>query len=86
MRKKILAVLALFAAFTVSIFGISACTDGTSSGSSPGSIGGSIGSESSPGDETPTPSIALNKETVSLPVYTSETLTATLSNSDEIID
>ena len=86
MRKKILAVLALFAAFTVSIFGISACTDGTSSGSSPGSIGGSIGSESSPGDETPTPSIALNKETLSLPVYTSETLTATLSNSDEIID
>ena len=116
MRKKITAVLSLIAAFTVSLFGLSACMGGTNSSSSSGSVespfesestpgdgstsdgGNSSGGDnssddgsipddgSSPGDETPVPSISLDKETLSINAYTSETLTATLTNSEEIID
>ena len=52
---------------------------------------GSTDSESSSdtgdssGDETPVPSISLNKESLTIGAYTSETLTATLSNSEETI-
>ena len=116
MRKKITAVLSLIAAFTVSLFGLSACMGGTNSSSSSGSVespfesestpgdgstsdgGNSSGGDnssddggipddgSSPGDENPVPSISLDKETLSINAYTSETLTATLTNSEEIID
>ena len=92
MRKKITAVLSLIAAFTVSLFGLSACMGGTNSSSSSGSVESPFESEStpgdgsSPGDENPVPSISLDKETLSINAYTSETLTATLTNSEEIID
>ncbi len=39
----------------------------------------------SSGDETPIPSISLNKESLSIGAYTSETLTASLNNSEETI-
>ena len=54
MRKKIIAVLSLVAAFTVSLFGMSACTDGTSSENSSSSIERPAGSDSSTGGEDST--------------------------------
>ena len=63
-------------------------SDGGSSdgGSSDGgsSDGGSSESGSS-GDETPIPSISLNKESLSIGTYTSETLTANVSNTEETV-
>ena len=54
MRKKIIAVLSLVAVFTVSLFGMSACTDGTSSENSSSSIERPAGSDSSTGGEDST--------------------------------
>ena len=55
--------------------------DGSSEGTGSSEDTGS----SEGGEETPTPSIVLNKETATLATYTSETLTANVSNTDETV-
>ena len=100
MRKKLTVLLSLLATLTLSAFGMSACKFGeTSSENSSNSIERPIDSESSDGgssdggssdggsssDETLIPSISLNKESLSIGTYTSETLTANVSNTEETV-
>ncbi|MBP3422784.1 MAG: Ig-like domain-containing protein, partial [Clostridia bacterium] len=94
MKKKLLVLLSLFSAMTVSLFGAVGCSkkEGNSVGES--SIESSIGGEQSseaPSQSTDssvedtTPSISLSSATLSMEVYASATLTAELKNSEETI-
>ena len=65
--------------------GSSDSSSSDSSSSEGGSSDGGSSDSGSSGDETPIPSISLNKESLSIGTYTSETLTANVSNTEETV-
>lgn len=84
MKKKLLALLSLAALFTASAFGAACAPDNGPSDTGSPDTGSSSPLPNEP--ETPeTPNVKLSATTLSLELYESATLTATLENSEETI-